>query len=645
LLVPDGSRRDQRLIPETCGGGPTGPLLRAWPGWRGGAPPATASGAQDAPTWGARWLGPCMPLQTPPEPRKLTLYSMGTGIGTWTHEERPPRSCNGRQTLGLVVDNIIDGYQHILFESVAHSAREQGVNLLVFAGGRLPAPLFDLIGRENVDALLVVSATIGHQVGRAGVSSFCKRFEGMPVCSIGLEVPGTTPIVPMGTPGLQALITHLMADHGRQKLAFIRGLGADGAERFETFRTCLNEFGVPLREELIVDGRYVRESGRQAIRILCDERRVNFDGLVAANDYMALGAIDALEERGIAVPNDVAVVGFDDIEDARHALVPLTTVRQPIRELGRRAVQLALKQLSGRAVGDVGPIVCHPVKRRSCGCVIEAPFTRRPSNPAEKFSSAESAFMARRDLVLADLARTAQGELGNVGYKWEDRLFSAISEELRTGEGNPFLAANEELSRRVFRSSGDVSTWQRVLATLRFHVLDCIEDTPNLRSVAETAFNDAALVSASVVAREENQRRAALERLLRNVIRTGNALVNAPATDQVAPILVRHLDAAGIGSCYLSLYEDASRDRSQLVVGYDRHLSIQKLEVPELYPTRQLIPPGLFPQDRGFVYVVQPLTYGANSVGYVLSEYQQEDGIFFEVLRDQISGALHAIQQ
>jgi hypothetical protein len=370
---------------------------------------------------------------------------------------------------------------------------------------------------------------------------------------------------------------------------------------------------------------------------------VTFDGIVAANDYMALGAIEALEERGFTVPQDVAVVGFDDIEDARHALVPLTTVQQPIRELGKRAVLIALKLLAERPLGEVGPIACRPVKRRSCGCVVETPYTRRPSDLAQQFSSTEAALLARRELVIADMRRTAQEELGDVGYNWEERLFTAIVEELAKVSGSPFLSANEELSRRVFRSSGDVSTWQRVLLALRHHVLECIGDEQELRSVAEDAFNNAFLVSASVVGREEDNRRAALERLLRGVIQTGNALVACAELQEVAPVLVRHLDAVGLRSCYLSLYTDESRDRSNLVVGYDRDLPMRKISTPLVFPTSELVPAGLLPATRNTVYVLLPLLHGESRLGFGLFEYDQQDVIFFEILQSQVGGAFQAV--
>jgi phosphoserine phosphatase RsbU/P len=564
------------------------------------------------------------------------------GIGTWTHAERSGEGSPKRRTIGVAIDSLVDGYQRTMFEAMARTARDGDTNLLVFVGGRLPSPLFDLINPGNVDALIVVGSTIAREVGPEGLARFCDRHRSFPVCCVGVPAPGLPELVPIGGPGVAAVVMHLMADHGRRRIAFVRGLGADGAERYEAFCQCLREFGVPLREELVVDGDYTYASGRDAVRVLCEQRRVSFDAVVAADDYMALGVVDALEERGFAVPQDIAVVGFDDVDEARHAVVPLTTVQQPIRELGRRSVQLMIRALAGEKVEHTAPIVCHPVKRRSCGCVIEAPFTRRPSSLTHQYPSAEAALVARRDLVLADMLRTAQEELGIAGFHWEETLFNAITDEMRGAPGNPFLSANEDLSRRVSGSSGDVSTWQRVLSTLRYHVLECIGGNADLRSATETAFNDAFLVSASVVAREEDKRSSALTEVLRAVIRTGNALVASHDPEQLVPVLIRQLDAVGIPSCYLATYEDESRDRARLLLGYDRDQPIRKASDPVCFPSDEIVPRGLFPTERPTVYALLPLTYDEAKLGFALFEYDRSDTILFEVLQEQLSGALFA---
>lgn len=563
---------------------------------------------------------------------------------TWTHAPRSTPPNRQRRTIGVIVDNLVDGYQRMLFAAITRTAREHDANVLVFVGGTLPSRHYDLISKTNVDAIVLTSATLWRQVGLEGFSQFCARFSDMPVCSIGLSLPGVSSIVTNDSPGAGALVTHLLADHRKKDIACIRGPGADGKERFDAFQRTLDEFGVELREDLIVDGDFTEASGAEAVRVLHDERKVRFDAIVAGNDYMALGAIAALEARDLAVPGDIAVVGFDDIEDARHAAVPLTTVRQPIRELGKRAVLQVLQQLDEGDSAVIQAITCHPLKRRSCGCVVESPFTRRPASASQRFPDPETALMARRDLVLADMTRTAQGELGNVGYAWEQQLFTAIQEELRGAAGNPFLTANERLSRRVFLVGGDVSTWQRVLATLRHHVLECVGDDLKLRATAENGFYDAVLLSGSVVGREDAQKRESLVKLLRTAVSTGNTLMTSIDPEQLGATLVEHLRSLDIPSCYLAVY-GGEPTAARLVVGFDRSLPVVRTTEDFPFESRQLAPPGILPNDRGTAYAVLPLEHGAHALGFALFEYREEDGMLFEILRDQFAAALEAAAQ
>ena len=80
------------------------------------------------------------------------------------------------------------------------------------------------------------------------------------------------------------------------------------------------------------------------------KRRVRFDAIAAANDFMALGALEALQKQGAKIPEEVSIVGFDDVVDAKSVMPPLRTVRQPLYEQGRQAVELILAQIAGEQV-------------------------------------------------------------------------------------------------------------------------------------------------------------------------------------------------------------------------------------------------------------------------------------------------------
>jgi hypothetical protein len=193
----------------------------------------------------------------------------------------------------------------------------------------------------------------------------------------------------------------------------------------------------------------------------------------------------------------------------------------------------------------------------------------------------------------------------------------------------------------VFRAGGDVSTWQRVLATLRQHVLDCVGENPQLRSIAEQGFYDALLLSANVVGREEARRRDALGALLRTAVQTGNALVSARESGDLGRTLVEHLGSLTIPSCYLALFANEQQDEARLVVGFDQALTSEETE-PVTFASRDLALEQLLPDDRHWVYVHMPLITENETLGFALLEYKEDDGVLFEILRDQFSAALSA---
>ena len=125
---------------------------------------------------------------------------------------------------------------------------------------------------------------------------------------------------------------------------------APGADRRTGWEKALGEAGRAADEALVAEADFTRAGGRAAAEQLL-ARRPDLDGLFAASDLMALGALDALRAAGRRVPEDVAVVGFDDSELARTADPPLTTVRQPIEQLGAEMARLLVARLDG----DVAP--------------------------------------------------------------------------------------------------------------------------------------------------------------------------------------------------------------------------------------------------------------------------------------------------
>jgi LacI family transcriptional regulator len=169
--------------------------------------------------------------------------------------------------------------------------------------------------------------------------------------------------------GARDITAHLITEHGIRDLAFLSGPleSPDSQDRFAGFCDALALAGLPIPAAPAADGAFTEAGGEQAARTILAHRPPR--AIVCGNDEMAIGALAALRAARLRVPVDVAVTGFDDIAASRHVRPRLTTVHQPMRELGERAVQVLL----GRLADPAGPpftvvLPTEVVIRGSCGC-------------------------------------------------------------------------------------------------------------------------------------------------------------------------------------------------------------------------------------------------------------------------------------
>lgn len=173
--------------------------------------------------------------------------------------------------------------------------------------------------------------------------------------------------------GQSELTRHLIEDHGLRRLAYV-GHAEDSPDveaRFRGYVTACRAAGVPVRDEPDVRvGMMTQAEGARAADALLDRDDARPEALLFANDQMAVGALHTLERRGLRVPRDIAVTGFDGIALGRLVRPTLTTVRQPMRRMGEEAAELLVRRLSGERPGAPTSLML-PVsveRRESCGC-------------------------------------------------------------------------------------------------------------------------------------------------------------------------------------------------------------------------------------------------------------------------------------
>jgi LacI family transcriptional regulator len=271
------------------------------------------------------------------------------------------------ETLALVFPQISGPYFSEFINGAESVARSHQYHLLVYSSldADQEDPLLNLLPARTDGIILGTRSSSTAYIHRLHQRRF-------PFILLGREVPGleTHSLHPDNERGALDITRHLIGVHGYQQIAFICGPQDQlhNSERLQGYQRALNEAGLALDPQLLAPGNFDEASGYAAAQMLL-ERQPRPQAIFAANDQMAIGAIAAANERGLHVPEDLAVVGFDDIPTAPYLQPPLTTVNVAIFEQGAQAVQLLLKQIAEPNLpARVLHIPTRLVVRHSCGC-------------------------------------------------------------------------------------------------------------------------------------------------------------------------------------------------------------------------------------------------------------------------------------
>jgi LacI family transcriptional regulator len=265
--------------------------------------------------------------------------------------------------LGLAFPDLADPGVDAVLRGVERAARRAGYAVLIVATEGTEDFDLSLVGKT--DGMVVLARTVSPRV----LERLARRVP-LVLCAGPREPRGLDHAGVANAAGTVAVTRHLIKVHGHRELAFLGGPAdsPDAAARFDGFRRALAEAGLPVPERPALSADFTESGGATAVAAyLRAGQRPR--ALVCANDQMAVGALAALAGAGLKVPAEVAVTGFDDVQLARHVWPPLTTVRQPMRQLGTAAAELLLRRMAEpEAPPRAVTLATKLMVRASCGC-------------------------------------------------------------------------------------------------------------------------------------------------------------------------------------------------------------------------------------------------------------------------------------
>jgi DNA-binding LacI/PurR family transcriptional regulator len=569
------------------------------------------------------------------------------------------RRKKSRPTIALLISGITHPWERQQWSGVVDTAHENDVNLVCFVGEALCHPhsmdaqrnaLYDLVDEGTIDGLLIWLGGFDRFVDQDKIEHFCRRYR-LPTVAIERAVEGIPSVLLDNYQAMREAVHHLIEFHRYRRIAFVAVPESEGhhlgiQERHRAYVDTLTEYGLPSDPSWTI-------GGMEGVREWLSGGRIpDVEAVVAHADEHALFVLQELQSLGALVPDDIAVVGFNDIAEARAAWPPLTSVRPPFYGMGRQAVELVLAMIAGKEVPERAVLRSDLIVRRSCGCSSQAVVDAAAELPSaaglgkatrEAF---QASLAAQREEMLAEMTQ-AVGEPGNsVDPAWAEHLLDAFVADLQGESGGAFLAALDGILRQAARANGDLSAWHGALSALRRRLLPYLEGQALRR--ADGLWQQARVAIGDGVQRALIRRQLEAERQAQTLAEIGASLIITFDVEQLMEVLADEVPRLGIPGIYLALYENPQSyeypqpapEWSRLVLACNERGRLEIEPEGQRFPSRRLLPAGILPQERHQVLVLEPLFFREQQLGFVLLEVGPHDGAVYESLRGRISSAL-----
>lgn len=430
--------------------------------------------------------------------------------------------------------------------------------------------------------------------------------------------------------GVHQAIAHLV-EHGHRKIAFIAGDPrdeGDGKDRLAAYLSAMKENHLYTDPRLIEYGNHdFYEAGFAIKKILASG--VEFTAVLASDDNSAFGVMNALKEAGLRIPQDIAVMGFDDQPDAIAQIPPLSSVHIPLVEIGQKALELMVDHIEGRRALSSQCIPTKLALRQSCGCLpamIRAAGTRRVIS--KNTAAGSQAASKRKSMIIREIAETMFASLSEGSLELDEdhtrrlcaHLLKGFFVSLQKKDASWFRRKLMEFLYQVEIANDDIHLWQEPVSMIWRDMKELPLDweQPELEQLAEELLHQARVAISESVQRQYYRYTYRLNARNYQISELNARLSAINNKHRAIDLLAEFLPRIGIRDCRVALFESDGEDR----VARSVIISASAESIAENYhfPTRQFPPLGLFPAEQILNLALLPLVFQDESLGYIAFE-------------------------
>lgn len=285
--------------------------------------------------------------------------------------------------IALFVGELPGGFQTRVAEGVIREAKTQGVQSVVFTNsGVYGGNVFYAYGEKNIinlpnlkdfDGIVIAGDTLGVEGMYEELAELIEREAECPVVCIRQKDERFYNVLVDNYRAMSDMVEHFITEHGFSRICFMTGKLEmyDAQRRLLGYLDTMKKHGLNVTPDMIYEGDYWRNKGGAAVDWFFKNKEEAPQAIVCSNDFMAISVCQALHERGIRIPKDVCVSGYDDTEEAKYSIPAITSMRVSGEELGKAAFHVIQNVNQGKEQEKNVYLGVEPCYRASCGCVSE----------------------------------------------------------------------------------------------------------------------------------------------------------------------------------------------------------------------------------------------------------------------------------
>ncbi|MBN2546363.1 MAG: substrate-binding domain-containing protein [Spirochaetes bacterium] len=560
-----------------------------------------------------------------------------------------------RLTIAYVSAFLFNRIGFDLWAGISDEVKSQDVNLICFVGTKLDN--YELFSKENIvykfinkkliDGVVLWTSDLTAYLNKKNYDEFLNLFNGIPSISIGCpKRSNDMQSIYLDDEGcIKIVMEHLVKLHNYKNIAFVKGPENHRPSqiRFQTYLEELKKYNLPFNEKLISD--YAKDwrsnAGIDAVDLFLKKRSLkpkkDIDAIISVSDYISQQISDYLRTKNIGVPEDIAIVSFNNSLESRLSTPPLTTINLNQFDMGRKAVKKLINMINKKGINEDYLIQGELIIRESCGCFYQEKISQKNGILTIKNKSNIDNFSEN---IYNEFIQNINYKINYINKKYIDSLYNAFIFDINNENSNKFLKSFQEFISHIIKENINLSVCHSLLSIIRKYLLLVFHENDKIIKIERIVININSTINNAIINYDSRYDIKYTSQILR-IPDFSLKLINSFKFSEIIKILSEELVNMGINSCYISSFDQIldPLNTSTLIFAC-KGKEIIDININKKFQTNNILPEQLFNDQNQHQFIVQALSNRGRLFGFIVFESEASQGATLEIIKSLINGAI-----